>query len=123
MRIDISYPSATASSANEQQPVGGTRHKMEPQDGTSAIQSQPGGPTARVSATVGISRTAGVSDTADISGVVPSISDLASAVHSAADVRHAKVQSLREAMDQGTYQVSPERIAESMLAQATSKLR
>ncbi len=122
MRIDISFPNATASSATEQQSLR-NRHKVEPQDGARASQIQQGGATARPSATAGVSRTARVPDTADISGSVPSISELAARVHAAAEVRHTKVQSLREAVDQGTYQISPERIAESILAQATSKLR
>ncbi len=96
---------------------------MEPQNGLNADSVQQGGATARVSATVAVPRTARQGDTTSISGVTPSISDLATAVHTAADVRQTKVQSLRDAVDQGTYQVSPERIAESMLAQATSKLR
>lgn len=122
MRIDINYPNATASSTNdhhERTPL----QRMGPPDGSNPAQVQEGGATTRVSATVGVPRTARVSDRADISGVAPSISDLATALQSTADVRQSKVQALREAVDQGTYQVSQSQIAESMLAQATSKLR
>ncbi len=122
MKIDNNFPSATASVVNQQH-VHSARHKMEPQVGLNAGQVQQDGTTAQVSATAGVSRTAQVPDTADISGVAPSISEFATAVHSSADVRYAKVRSLREAVAQGTYEVSPERIADSMLAQATSKLR
>ncbi len=100
-----------------------------PQDELNPGQVQQDGATARVpatvrvSSTVGVSRTAGVSDTANVSGVTPSIGSLAMVVHSSADVRHTRVEALRDAISQGTYQVSPERIADSMLAQATSKLR
>ena len=123
MKIDSNYLSATASSANPQQRVRSTRHEMEPQNGGNTGQVQQGGATARVSATAAVSRTARGADTADVFGVSASISDLAAAVHTAPDVRHTKVQSLREALDSGTYQIAPERIADSMLAQATSKLR
>ncbi len=123
MKIDINFPSATISSANEQQRARSTVHHMDPQDGLDPGQIQQGGATARVSATVGVSRTAGVSDTADVSGVTHSIGDLATLVQSSADVRPARVEALRDAISQGTYQVSPDRIAASMLAQATSKLR
>ena len=122
MRIDTNYVGATASSAQEQR-VRSTRHEMEPQSRSDAGQVQQGGAAPGVPATAAVARTARPPDTAEISGGTPSISDLATAVHTAAEVRHTKVAALREAVDQGTYQVSPERIAESMLLQATSKLR
>ncbi|MFZ0706001.1 MAG: flagellar biosynthesis anti-sigma factor FlgM [Candidatus Korobacteraceae bacterium] len=122
MRIDNSYSSATAASTNAQR-VRTPPNKMEPQDDSNAAQIQPGGAAAQSSATAGVSRTARGADTADISGLAPAISDLAAAVHTAPEVRATKVQALRQAVDQGTYQVSPDRIAQSMLAQATSKLR
>jgi negative regulator of flagellin synthesis FlgM len=122
MKIDTNLPTATASSANQQH-VRTPLQRMGPADSANPGQIQQGGATAHVSATVAVPRTAQPPDTAEISGVVPSISDLATAANSAPDVRHPKVQALRNAVEQGTYQVSPERIAESMLAQATSKLR
>lgn len=121
MRIDSNYLGGTACSSNEQQRVRSTRHEAEPQTDLNTGQTQQGGATSRVSATAAPPRTARGADRADISGV--SISDLARAVHTAPEVRHTKVQSLRAAVDSGTYQLSPERIAESMLAQATNKLR
>ena len=123
MKIDVNFPSATISSANEQQRGRSTVHHMDPQGSLDAGQVQQDGATARVAATVGVSRTARGSDTTDVSGVTHSITDLATVVHSSADVRSARVAALRDAVSQGTYQVSPDRIAESMLAQATSKLR
>jgi flagellar biosynthesis anti-sigma factor FlgM len=122
MRIDTSFPSSTATSTQPQR-VHSARHEMETHNGADPGEVQQGGPTAQILPTVAVPRTARGSDTTHISGVAPSISDLATAVHTAADVRSTKVQSLRQAVDQGTYQVSPERIAQSMLAQATSKLR
>ena len=129
MKIDINYPSATANSANQQQRVRSSLRQILPPDESNTGEVRQDGATARVPATVrvpptaGISRTAQVSDTADVSGIRPSISTLATVVHSSADVRQAKVAALRDAVAQGTYQVSPQRIADSMLAQATSKLR
>ena len=123
MKIDADYLSTTANLVNEQQRVRGTRHQMEPQAGLSSGPIQQDGGTARVSATVGVSRTGRTSDTAEVSGVTHSISDMAAVVNSSADVRQARVDALRDAISQGTYQVSPERIADSMLMQATSKLR
>lgn len=123
MRIDSNYLSSTASANNEQQRVRSARHGMESQDELSAGHIQQRGAVPHVPTTPGISRTARPSDTAHISGVSASLNELATAVHTAADVRHSKVQSLREAVDSGTYQLSPERIAESMLAQVTTRLR
>jgi negative regulator of flagellin synthesis FlgM len=123
MRIDSNYLSATASSSSEQQRVRSNLREIEPQGELDAGPVQQGGATARVSATAAASRTAQTSDTADISGTATSMSSLAAAVHSSPDVRQAKVEALRDAVAQGTYQVSPGRIADSMLAQATSKLR
>jgi flagellar biosynthesis anti-sigma factor FlgM len=118
MTIDMNFPSATAAGTSEQQRIRSTAREIDPQPGL-----QQDGATARVSATVGVSRTAWPSDTARVSSATPSISSLATVVHTSADVRHTKVQALHDAVAQGTYQVSPERIAESMLAQATSKVR
>ncbi len=58
-----------------------------------------------------------------MSGSAYSISVLAAVLHSSSDVRHERVEELRGAVVRGGYQVSPERIARSMLAQTTSKLR
>lgn len=123
MNIDTSFPGATASAANQQQRVHSTAREVDPQLGSSTGRVQQDGATARVSATVAPSRTARAADTADLSGIAPSLSSLTSVVHASADVRQTKVQALQQAVAQRTYQVSPERIAESMLAQATSKLR
>lgn len=123
MRIDTNHPSATTSSNEQQQRVRSTLREMEPQDGLNAGPIQQGGATAQASATARDSQSAGVTDLADISAVAPSISDLATALQATPDVRQSKVQALRQAVDQGTYQVSSSQVAESMLAQATSKLR
>jgi negative regulator of flagellin synthesis FlgM len=48
---------------------------------------------------------------------------LQNVVDSTADLRRSRVDGLRDAVAQGTYQVSPERIAQAMLAQATNKAR
>ena len=66
MKIDINFPSATISSANEQQRARSTLRHMDPQDELNPGQVQQGGATARRNClrTVGVSRTAGVSDTA-----------------------------------------------------------
>jgi len=123
MKIDADYLSTTANLVNEQQRVRGTRHEMDPQAGSNSGQVQQDGGTARVSATVAVSRTGRASDTADVAGVTHSISQMATMVNSSADVRQGRVEALRDAISQGTYQVSPERIAESMLMQATTGLR
>ena len=123
MKIDADYLNTTANLVNEQQRVRGTRHQMDPQAGLNSEQVQQGGATARVSATIGVSRTARPSNEAEVSGVTHSISDMAAVVNFSADVRQARVDALRDAISQGTYQVSPERIAESMLMQATSRQR
>jgi len=116
MKVDTAYPNATAAFGNDQAKVRNNLRQIEPPE----VQQSA---TARVSPTAGAARTAGVSDTAKISGVTPPISALAAAVYSAPDVRQARVEVLRDAVEQGTYRIEPQRIAESMLAQATSKLR
>ena len=62
-------------------------------------------------------------DVARLSTGSVSMHNLADLVRSTADVRQAKVEALRALVSQGTYQVSPQRVAEAMLAQATSKTR
>jgi len=116
MKIDTAYPNPTAAFSTDQANVRNNLRHIEPPIGQD-------GATARVSSTVGATRTAHVSDTAQISRVTPSVSALAASAQASPDVRQARVEALRDAVAQGTYQISPQRIAESMLAQATSKLR
>jgi flagellar biosynthesis anti-sigma factor FlgM len=44
-------------------------------------------------------------------------------VASTPEVRHSRIEGLRNSIDQGTYQVSPQSIAQAMLGQATAKAR
>lgn len=61
--------------------------------------------------------------TATLTSAARDITNLTSVVASATEVRHSRIEGLRNSIEQGTYQVSPERIADAMLAQAISKTR
>ena len=77
----------------------------------------------RVSRSAEVFRAATAPDTATLCGDTSFVDALASLAHGLDDVRHERVQALREAIGRGAYVASPERIAEAMLAQATRKLR
>lgn len=64
-----------------------------------------------------------VTDTATLSGPSPVAGRLASVLHLSPEVRHGRVEALQSAVAAGTYQVSAERVADAMLAQATNKAR
>jgi len=115
MKVDTTYPNATAAS-NEQARVRSTLRQIEPPE----VQD---GATVRISVTAGASRTARVSDSAQISSSTISVGALAVSAKATPDVRQARVEAIRLSLEQGTYEMSPQRIAEAMLAQATSKLR
>ena len=125
MRIDLNHPNLNAEQALSRS----IARKTEAQDGTDPAQAVQSGATARVppaarlSKGAGVSRSVSVSDTAAVSGTADLVDALAKLADSSADVRQDRVQALRYAIGQGTYEISPERIADAMLAQATSKLR
>ena len=116
MKVEIGQTNPNIALNPDPANIRNCRRQIEPPE----VQN---GVTAHIAKTAGVSRTAAGSDVTDISGVAPSISALAAAVQASPDVRQARVEALRDAIGQGTYQISPQRIAESMLAQATSKLR
>jgi len=62
-------------------------------------------------------------DSAEFSVRAAELGRLAGMASSAPDVRQGRIEALRDSIVQGTYEVSPERIADAMLAQATKKAR
>jgi len=133
MKIDVNPPIATQIAETARQSVTpGVR--QDPTQTDPLVGSTTGNvtPTA-AGATAGVSRTARPSgtpaspDTVHISATAldyeMSMGDMVNRVNATPDSRTARVDALREAIAQGTYQVSAERIADAMLRQATSKVR
>ena len=123
MKVDLNYASSTLA---DQARMRTAAQKIVPQDSDPA-QVQQDGATARVPPAAHLSRSVGatarVSDTTTLSGTTDLVDQLATLVNSSPEVRQDRVQALRDAIGQGTYQISADRIADAMLAQATSKLR
>jgi negative regulator of flagellin synthesis FlgM len=62
-------------------------------------------------------------DEATLSSSGASVEKLATELSSIPEVRQERVHDLKVSVADGTYQVSPQRIAAAMLTQATAKLR
>ena len=112
MKIDSTYTNPTT--ASEQRSTPGNQRQIEPavtQTGTAV----PVSPIANAPHADG-------SDTAKVSGATLSISALAAQLQAVPDVSESRVEALRNSIAEGKYEISPERIAESMLARAIRKL-